>query len=980
MMRTDRTHATRLARGLAGFSIASLAYVGATAPGLTQTRSGSIDPGALCAAITLDVDRAEPLERVSLGFRDGLGFPNGDGNAAFAAVIVRSDGDDDPFVLPLIAAGDDRTELVVPPHPSMALAGGNVTLSIVAALASGSDGGTHACEPVPFRILPLPPAPDAVRVVRASLDDLFGALGHLDRMTEQPTGLADTLSEATHATLDEALDDEGLDEDEIAMRNALLARADVARGVARQAWVANRFATSAAERNGEIAPGVPRGFLRRIQIGAPLGIACPSDMTTLARMMGEQSDAERAIRTTNAVAAPTLTGLGFVPHPAAKAATNVGGVALTAANAGLAFVQGTYPSAFEPRLLFSLSKTRFEEDNPQRGRVTNVTVKTISKGFDASGVIADVALQAAAMSDIRLVRQTTRDLLTNSNHVRGEAINLAQDTLMANIVKAGTGNSLVVPPQRCAVTAFEDLPQWFEHEIVTVFSADGPAFKALEWQNELAYFPMEVGQESLGVRLRRDRERFGYQALPEWSRQIEVKPIVVSIDPGDTRVRPGDVVTMRADVRDALDTGVRWTLDGSGHEIESTNDPNLVRIRTSESREDFPVFVKAISTSKGGQRSLPDAPERFDVALIMADLCQPALTASAQCTPGEPAKVSAQLVQDASCPGETGVGDWSASHPASLSTADATQATFSLPEGHSGMVEVRAKLLGQDEPPEPVSVDVQCGQLRCEDPGSADLFICLPYDPSHNCPTGGEFAQDCAFAAAPYLNGGSWQMGIEMVHEPDALATMTVDQPDDRWEEVTGVANASGNAPASVGADGQLNGLEPRAGGADGPRATFALEPGHYILDGSYRRNEAVRISIETARDASVRIRGIGSLSLTSGSLRRRRTPCGGTYWRGPPGKLGVDEQTSDLTLSNRSGRYEIAIAYTPRCSDLQPSGRVEWIQSTDEREPEAITSRYDPSPFEPYGPAYHVQPYPRVGTALGGVDAVSPAFRRIGR
>ena len=741
----------RPAHCFARLSVAAVICGASVALAPAQERDDAIDADELCAAVSLDATGAQPLDRIDLG------LPSEDNGANFGAVIVRSEGDD-PFVVPLLDAGDGRAELVVPPHPSMALGGGEVTFSFVAALAEtanvrseagtaiGSGDGTLTCEPVAFRILPLPPAPDAVDTMRASMDDLFVALGRFDRIADQPTGVADAVSETVRAALDEVLDEtpdgETLTSEQVTMRDALLARVDVAGMVARQANVVGKIADRAEETNGEIGPGVPRSFLRRIQISAPLAIACPSDMPTLQQMMRDQRDAEHAIYATNAVAAPALTGLGFVPHPAAKAATGVGAVTLTAANAGLAFVQGTYPSAFEPRLLFSLSKTRFEEDDPTRGRVTSVTVRTISKGFDASGVIADIALQAAALKDVRLVRETAAKIETvgrisaNASHVGGEAVNYAQDKLTGGFFKAATSNTLVVPPQHCSVTVTEDLPEWFEHEISAIYGpggANGPAFKALEWQGGLAYFPLEVGYEFLNVTLRMSRERnFGYRATPSWGRKVEVKPIVVTIDPGGATVRAGDVVAMRADVRNALDTDVRWTVEPDGHTIVTTDDPNEVRIVTSEDEADFPIFVKAISTSKGGLRGAPDAVERSDVALLQLDSCKPQLTASAQCSPDGPSTIEATLGWGACERTEENVA-WSVSSPAKLLASSMTGASSVVASEFDGTIEIDARIENTREQPDPVQVLVSCG---CpEGPASdGDASQCKPGAPIINLP------------------------------------------------------------------------------------------------------------------------------------------------------------------------------------------------------------------------------------------------------
>lgn len=225
----------------------------------------------------------------------------------------------------------------------------------------------------------------------------------------------------------------------------------------------------------------------------------------------------------------------------------------------------------------------------------------------------------------------------------------------------------------------------------------------------------------------------------------------------------------------------------------------------------------------------------------------------------------------------------------------------------------------------------------CSDPGSADLFICVPYDPSWNCPTGG----DCSNRPDPGVNGGAWQFTLSL---GDTSVLRTV---------------GSGEAAIEPSYEPAPGFADVAAGAADDPEG-LAL-PGTYTWFNAYRDSENVTIEIDAPENSPVRVESIGMIAQgVAHVLRRRTTPCGETWWRGPDGALGVDKAVSDLALSKTSGRYRIEIAFTPRCRALGPGAEPEGIHvfSVPEADKEnSALQQYDRSTD-----AHQLRPYTRVG------------------
>lgn len=127
------------------------------------------------------------------------------------------------------------------------------------------------------------------------------------------------------------------------------------------------------------------------------------------------------------------------------------------------------------------------------------------------------------------------------------------------------------------------------------------------------YEPINVGTSTLTVST--PPKKFGFQQV-RGSLEIEVRPITVTVRPSRATVSPGDAVTLHAEVEDALDPSLAWTIEpAGGHVLIVAGDPaHAADITVSADPGDLPAVVTARSTAD--RSHLRGAPERSGTALL----------------------------------------------------------------------------------------------------------------------------------------------------------------------------------------------------------------------------------------------------------------------------------------------------------------------------------------------------------------------------
>lgn len=128
------------------------------------------------------------------------------------------------------------------------------------------------------------------------------------------------------------------------------------------------------------------------------------------------------------------------------------------------------------------------------------------------------------------------------------------------------------------------------------------------------YEPVKLGTATLEVTS--EPNRFGFNFI-KIEKGIEVAQMEVTVTPSETTVTPGDPVEFTAEVSNAVDPSVEWQASsGSFTGMSSLSDGrSQATLETPTNEDDYPVTVRAVSTSSTGLRKDAATP-REDEAVV----------------------------------------------------------------------------------------------------------------------------------------------------------------------------------------------------------------------------------------------------------------------------------------------------------------------------------------------------------------------------
>jgi len=259
------------------------------------------------------------------------------------------------------------------------------------------------------------------------------------------------------------------------------------------------------------------------------------------------------------------------------------------------------PSSFDNSATdFDLNPAKFDEDDPGPGHWDNFRVTAVSTGWKADKFVLEAIMQFVGMKGTftkhaeqygDLGAELKGYLLTE---LTGIAFNLTPKTDLIEVCPQTWPNIKVSDAQRIA-----------DGTIV-----QGQSVKAVG-HNE--YKPEDVGISLLRVETKPGH--FGGQAALK-IKPIEVKAIDVDVSPDFVDAETQEILTFTATVNNAKDTKVDWVIPGALEEIDRQDDGRLLVVRCPDDPWSPALLLKAFSTSKGGIRGKPSAPERNAVATI----------------------------------------------------------------------------------------------------------------------------------------------------------------------------------------------------------------------------------------------------------------------------------------------------------------------------------------------------------------------------
>lgn len=279
----------------------------------------------------------------------------------------------------------------------------------------------------------------------------------------------------------------------------------------------------------------------------------------------------------------------------------------------------------------------FEEDQDEEGRILRIDVVATSNGHSFDQDIADTALQALLMGNSALKERMVQGMPELAG-AANEAIDFIQGEILGRALSGSTGGSgaIYIRPETWIADARH--PRWSEvHPI--------GRHRAVRMTGYHSYRPVDVGTSRLLVFTKpttaspQQVQRrgwaaaflgvFGFQQLRD-TVEVEVERISVEMDPAWKKVGPGESVTVKAEVLDAQDPGVAWSvLQGGAEIVELVRDG---RVSTAEVVIPDPmqgrVLVKATSTAdrshlRTGRIERAGVSRLHDEEIDVADVCTP---------------------------------------------------------------------------------------------------------------------------------------------------------------------------------------------------------------------------------------------------------------------------------------------------------------------------------------------------------------------
>ncbi len=559
-----------------------------------------------CPELRLAASAAMPLERIGV---EGIP-PHFEGY--LAAKVTADDGA--AASVTLVARMEDSDEIVLhaPIHPMGLAEGGEVMVEI-------ADEKGRACEPVAFRVLPLPAAPGATQA-------LYDGVGKL--IEGQARYFETTLEELRDATAEElpahllplylaqhshddpenpnsfqallagtAPDLEGVDVD-LDLLDRLLAHLGLLAGLDESLERLDQLLDDEGETSG----------IRRMRSGLH-ALSGPKNAFQLDAEM-EMAQWARSFQGDTGLAEATrglASGvglLGLVPVPQVKAGSMVAGTGLFTFLKATEAASKLLPSRFVS-LDFELSPPSFAEDDPSTGHWHNVMVVAASEGWELDRAILESLLQLVKVKggyDGWINRFAPKGFMSSlGNHLRNRAVGSVIG------LSADGSDILSIPPAETEPIDITEDP-WSFAEVSYVLEQDGREGYRLDasWEGD------DVGEIQIGTAL----GSFGGQHL--YTRKtLTVEPLSIRIEPNSVAVEPGETVEFRVDVPNAHDGSLSFHAENGMIVVQRQADGSYqVRYTAPDTQDGLPDILTATSESESGLLSNPSRRKPFAVAGI----------------------------------------------------------------------------------------------------------------------------------------------------------------------------------------------------------------------------------------------------------------------------------------------------------------------------------------------------------------------------
>jgi len=276
----------------------------------------------------------------------------------------------------------------------------------------------------------------------------------------------------------------------------------------------------------------------------------------------------------------------------------------------------------------------YDEDDDQTGRIQDVRLRVVSKGWKLDRTLIAAALSTVDIDWVKGISLQMKEMGVPDIALASDSapINALFGTLFGEAVNEGarkngesTGLLACVPSQSYTVSVWDQ--GWNNTRIV-----DGASVETVDWYT---YKPVNVGETQFKISLAApsyDDVRFAGQGAHVCP-VVKVEPIDVSVSPARASVQAGQTVTLNAFVDHAQDPSLEWEVvrgDASWHRTgRHRSNPTREEVEvTMPDPMEGTVVVKARSTAdrshllsaskeRSGEAHLGDGPEQI------AGLCDP---------------------------------------------------------------------------------------------------------------------------------------------------------------------------------------------------------------------------------------------------------------------------------------------------------------------------------------------------------------------
>lgn len=594
-----------------------------------------------CPDVALASGSGAPLDEIDLGMLPAS-FEAPVAGAVFLGSVGTSEGSD-PVGLAFVrtdASGDASAagpRLIVPLHPSEALAGGAVSVVLT--------DGSLACAPMDLTIEPLPAADgelaavvDLLQNVLAEQAELFDTTVEFLRSSDAddlppalwPLAMAQTVlddpsnPQSLRAVAEGAVDEEALDwVDRLLARTALSASLTAAPDAA-------PFAVSRTSRPARV-PAIAC---------VPEAVGQASRLDECMAAAAEARDAASSL--SQKVVDDLVAALGEAAKhnlPGAGAVQSVLSSVSWLVTTERAKTAALYPSGFTD-MTVEIDRDRFIEDEEATGHVTRAEVYATNEGYDLLKEIIDGVKQAMSLA------QTTADFDFSTGTDADKVLPRLQKELRGALENKARDMALEdfnIEPEMFGPVDVND-PEWIQLDVHGEQAIAVPT-------GTTTYVPNLEGQSILSVRTR-DGSFGGAQISDQLD--VVVPPIAVSFSPDDLIVEPGDpdnlvVLDLELKVEEAMFPD-RVELDQSDHPRQGEafftptpdSDTHVVEyVAPIDPDFDEPdlVIVKYTGTTGARENAVE---ERIGMVTIRFGEIQ--ITPRTAClTPGEPLQMEANV-------------------------------------------------------------------------------------------------------------------------------------------------------------------------------------------------------------------------------------------------------------------------------------------------------------------------------------------------